>query len=183
MRAHIFLQRPAAVPLESACLAVVTHRQTLVFCASFPGGDFFGACPKPLRAMHGGMSGFAGLEVFGAFQSGPRDGAAGLGIHLGSETQDRGRPQAGAPRRSCGATSRHAAQDIQLELAGHAPNPGLHRPATKGRVRRSSEGLGRQLGAGQIARAHHLQPSGDLGQLIVIEIAYCAHPACVGSYR
>ena len=123
MRAHIFLQRPAAVPLESACLAVVTHRQTLVFCASFPGGDFFGACPKPLRAMHGGMSGFAGLEVFGAFQSGPRDGGAGLGIHLGSGTQDRGRPQAGAPRRSCGATSRHAAQDIPLERAGHAPNP------------------------------------------------------------
>lgn len=61
MRAHIFLQCPAAVPLESACLAVVTYRQTLVFCASFPGGDFFGACPKPHRAMHGSMSGFAGV--------------------------------------------------------------------------------------------------------------------------
>lgn len=127
MRAHIFLQRPAADPLESACLAVVTHRQTLVFCASFPGGDFFGACPKPHRAMHGSMYGFAGLEVFGAFQSGPRDGGAGLGIHLCSGTQDRASPQAGAPLRSCGATSRHAAQDIPLELAEHAPNPG--RPA------------------------------------------------------
>lgn len=133
MRAHIFLQRPAAVPLESACLAVVTHRQTLVFCASFPGGDFFGACPKPHRAMHGGMSGFAGLEIFGAFQSSPRDGGAGLGIHLGSGTQDRGRPQAGAPRRSCGATSRHATQDFPLELAGHSPTPSqLVQPRQKG---------------------------------------------------
>ena len=149
MRAHIFLQRPAAVPLESACLAVVTHRQTLVFCASFPGGDFFGACPKPLRAMHGGMSGFAGLEIFGAFQSRPRDGAAGLGIHLRSGTQDRGRPQAGTPRRSCGATSRHAAQDIPLEHAGHAPNPGRpaqarHEGAGPSVVRRPRTAAGRR---------------------------------------
>lgn len=185
MRAHIFLQRPAAVPLESACLAVVTHRQTLVFCASFPGGDFFGACPKPLHAMHGGMSGFAGLEIFEAFQSGPRDGGAGLGIHLGSGTQDRGQPTGRG-------TPQILRRDLSARSAGHSPGtcralpqprPACTGPPGRVQARRPSEGLGRQLGAGQIARPHHLQPSGNLGQLIVVEIAYRAHPACVGSYR
>lgn len=183
MRAHIFLQRPAAIPLESACLAVVTHRQTLVFCASFPGGDFFGACPKPHHAMHDGMCGFAGLERY----SGPSKVAHAMAVPAlvfvcaAEQKTSAAHSLQKVLRRY--PSARSAGLPPGTCRARPQPRPTCTGPPGRGQARRPSEGLGRQLGAGQIARAHHLQPSGDLGQLIVIEIAYCAHPAYVGSYR
>ena len=124
MRAHIFLQRPAAVPLESACLAVVTHRQTLVFCASFPGGDFFGACPKPLRAMHGRCPDSRGWRY-----SGPSKAAHAM-VLPALVFICAARPKTGAAHRP-GHPAGPAARPLgaqrmtfPLELDGHSPNPG-----------------------------------------------------------
>lgn len=149
MRAHIFLQRPAAAPLESACLAVVTHRKTLVFCASFPGGDFFGACPKPLRAMHGRCPDSRGWRYSGPSKAAhamvlpalvficaaePKTGAA----HRPGHPADPAARPLGAQRRT-----------FPWNLPGTPATPAsLHRPARKGAgppaVRRPRPAVGRR---------------------------------------
>lgn len=147
MRAHIFLQRPAAAPLESACLAVVTHRQTLVFCASFPGGDFFWGMPEatPRHArQHVRIRGVGDIRGLPKWPTRWRCRP----WYLFGQRDKRPAPLT-APKRSCGDTLRHAVQDIPLERAGHSPNPGQPaQPARKGAgpwaVRRPRPAAGRR---------------------------------------